>query len=502
MSLSATKPENKDSEKSPEKFSDNGIWQTVIGLEIHARIVSKSKLFSGASARYGGAPNSRVSFVDAGFPGMLPVLNRECIKQAVRTGLALGAKINKVSYFARKNYFYPDLPQGYQISQYEHPIVGAGEITLPLEDETLRIIGLERIHIEQDAGKSSHDQLEGKSCIDLNRAGCGLMEIVTRPDMRSAEEAAAFLLWLRAILRTIGSCDGNMQEGSLRVDANISVKRTTSADLGTRCEIKNLNSARFLRQALEFEAQRQIDILQAGGTITQQTRLFDPARGETRPMRDKEDAHDYRYFPCPDLPAVCVTDSEIAEWRASLPELPAARCARFEREYGLVYKDARALIAEPERADYFAQLAQKHDGRLAANWVLTELLGRLNKIGKDISESPVSAENLGELLDLLSSERISGRTAKQILDEMFKTSGKSANSILKEQNLGQISDTSELERIIDEITTANSAQFAQFCSGNDKLLAWFVGQVMRKTLGKANPGMVNEILVRKRGEKT
>jgi aspartyl-tRNA(Asn)/glutamyl-tRNA(Gln) amidotransferase subunit B len=472
-----------------------GPWEVVIGLEVHAQVISKAKLFSGASTAFGAEPNSQVSMVDAAMPGMLPVVNERCLEQAVRTGLALGAKINLHSIFARKNYFYPDLPPGYQISQYEEPIVGEGEIHIDLENGETKPVGIERLHLEQDAGKSLHDQSPTKSFIDLNRAGVSLMEIVSKPDMRSAEEASAYVSKLRSILRYIGACDGNMQEGSLRCDANVSVRKP-GGELGTRCEIKNVNSLRFLRQAIEYEAMRQIEIIEDGGTIDQETRLFDAGKGETRSMRSKEEAHDYRYFPDPDLLPITLTPEFVEEQRASLPELPDEKKNRFMSKYGLSAYDSGVLVAERDTADFFESAAKGRDSKLAANWVISELFGRLNKAGKDITESPVSAHALGGLIDLIADGTISGSIAKKVFDEMFE-SGDEAAEIVDRQGLKQVTDTSAIEGIIEQVLDGNEDKVAEYRSGKDKLFGFFVGQVMRASQGKANPQMVNELLRKK-----
>lgn len=472
-----------------------GDWEMVIGLEVHAQVTSEAKLFSGAPTTFGAEPNTQVSLVDAAMPGMLPVLNETAVRQAVRTGLAINAQINKRSIFARKNYFYPDLPFGYQISQYEEPIVGEGEIEIDLPDGEAKRIGVERLHLEQDAGKSIHDQHPTKSFIDLNRAGVALMEIVSRPDMRSSDEAGAYVEKLRAILRCIESCDGNMQEGSLRVDANVSV-RHPGDKLGTRCEIKNVNSIRFLKQAIEYEARRQIEIIEDGGTIEQETRLFDPNRGETRSMRSKEDAHDYRYFPDPDLLPLDLKQEFIEELKASLPELPDERKQRFINEFELSAYDAGVLVADRETAEFFETSATGRDAKQAANWVTGDLFGRLNKAGLSISESPVSADALGGLLDLLADGTISSRIAKDVFDEMFK-SGKDAAAIVDEKGLKQITDTGEIEAIVDAVIERGAAQAEQYRSGNEKIIGWFVGQVMKETQGKANPQSVNKLLRKK-----
>jgi aspartyl-tRNA(Asn)/glutamyl-tRNA(Gln) amidotransferase subunit B len=470
---------------------ETGEWEVVIGLEVHAQIVSDAKLFSGAATAFGAEPNSQVSLVDAAMPGMLPVINQECVRQAVKTGLGLKAKVNRVSVFDRKNYFYPDLPQGYQISQYSQPIVGEGELPIDLP-EGVKHIGIERLHMEQDAGKSLHDQHPSKSYIDLNRSGVALMEIVSRPDMRSAEEAAAYVRKLRSILRYLGTCDGNMQEGSLRCDANVSVRKP-GGELGTRCEIKNLNSIRFLQQAIEFEARRQIEVIEAGGRIDQETRLFDANRGETRTMRTKEDAHDYRYFPDPDLLPLVLSEDFIAAIKAELPELPDAKKARFMSDFGLSEEDASQLVEERETAAYYEAVAEGRDKKLASNWVLTELFGALNKAGKELEESPVDAAALGGLIGLISDGTISGRIAKDVFADMFET-GKDAVQIVEENGLRQVSDAGEITGLIDGVLTANQDKVAEFKAGKDKLFGFFVGQVMKQSQGKANPALVNQVL--------
>jgi aspartyl-tRNA(Asn)/glutamyl-tRNA(Gln) amidotransferase subunit B len=469
-----------------------GPWEVVIGLEIHAQVISDAKLFSGASTEFGAAPNSQVSFVDSAMPGMLPVLNERCVEQAVRTGLAIGAKINLHSVFARKNYFYPDLPQGYQISQYEEPVVGEGEVVIDLEGGESKTVGVERLHMEQDAGKSLHDQSPNQSFIDLNRSGVALMEIVSKPDMRSADEASAYVTKMRSILRYIGACDGNMQEGSLRCDANVSVRKP-GGELGTRCEIKNVNSLRFLRQAIEYEAARQIEIVEDGGTIDQETRLFDAGKGETRSMRSKEEAHDYRYFPDPDLLPLELTPDFVEAQRATLPELPDEKKARFMADYGLSPYDAGVLVAERETADFFEAVAKGRDAKLAANWVISELFGRLNKAGRDVTDSPVSAESLGGLIDLIADKTISGSIAKKVFDDMFET-GKEAAAIVEAQGLKQVTDTGAIEGIIDQVLADNADKVAEYRGGKDKLFGFFVGQTMRASQGKANPQLVNELL--------
>ncbi|WP_020399406.1 Asp-tRNA(Asn)/Glu-tRNA(Gln) amidotransferase subunit GatB [Kordiimonas gwangyangensis] len=479
-----------------------GDFEIVLGLEVHAQVISNAKLFSGAATEFGAEPNAQVSLVDAAMPGMLPTINAECIRQAVRTGLALGAQINKFSVFDRKNYFYADLPQGYQISQFKHPIVGEGTVTLDLADGSTKEVGIERIHLEQDAGKSMHDQHPQYTYVDLNRSGVALMEIVSKPDMRSPEEAGAYLTKLRTILRYIGSCDGNMEQGSMRADVNVSVRRP-GEPFGTRCEIKNVNSIRFVRQAIEYEAQRQVDIIEAGGKVDQETRLFDPNKGETRSMRSKEEAHDYRYFPDPDLLPVEFDDAFIEAARASLPELPDHKKARFVEELGLPDYNASVLVAEKESCDYFedliAALAKKVGKDVkdvaakASNWVTGDLFGALNKAGKSVTESPVSAAQGADLLALIEDGTISGRIAKDVFEIMFET-GKDADVIVEEKGLKQVSDTGEIEKIIDEVIAANPGQLEQYRAGKDKLIGFFVGQVMKATGGKANPGLVNQLL--------
>lgn len=469
-----------------------GEWELVIGLEVHAQVIADAKLFSGAATAFGAEPNEQVSFVDAGMPGMLPVLNEACVEQAVRTGLALNATINLQSVFARKNYFYPDMPQGYQISQYELPIVGEGEIVIDLPDGASRTVGIERLHLEQDAGKSVHDRHPSKTYIDLNRSGVTLMEIVSKPDMRSAEQAAAYVTKLRAILRYIESCDGNMQEGSLRADANVSVRRPGDP-LGTRCEIKNLNSIRFLRQAIEYEAARQIEIIEDGGEIEQETRLFDSGRGETRSMRTKEDAHDYRYFPDPDLLPLRFEQSYVDALKEALPELPEAKKTRFMEAFGLSAYDASVLVAERETAEYFETVAEGRDPKLAANWVISELFGILNRTETPVSDSPVSAPALGGLIDLIADGTISGRIAKDVFADMYET-GKAAADIVEDKGLKQVSDTGALEAAVAEVMSANPDRVADYRGGNQKLLGWFMGQIMKASGGKANPQMVNQLL--------
>lgn len=471
---------------------ETGDWEMVIGLEVHAQITANSKLFSGAAAAFGAEPNSQVSFVDAAMPGMLPVLNDYCVEQAVKTGLGMNAQINKYSVFERKNYFYPDLPQGYQISQFLHPIVGKGIIEVDLPDGTTKKIGVTRLHMEQDAGKSVHDMHPTKSYVDLNRAGSALMEIVSEPDIRSADEAAAYINKLRMILRYLGTCDGNMDEGSMRCDVNLSVRRP-GAEFGTRCEIKNVNSIKAVQMAIAYEAMRQVEILEEGGTIKQETRLWDPVKQETRSMRSKEEAHDYRYFPCPDLLPLQLTDELIERIKATLPELPDEKKHRFMNEYGLSTYDASVLIAEQSRANYFETVAKGRDAKLAANWVINELLGWLNKHGIELENSPVSAENLGGLIARISDNTISGKIAKDAFADMME-SGKDADSIIESKGLKQVTDTGAIEAVIDEVIAENPDNVAEYRSGKDKLFGFFVGQVMKKSQGKANPAMVNDLL--------
>ncbi len=472
-----------------------GDWEIVIGLEVHAQVTSKSKLFSGASTAFGAEPNTQVSLVDAAMPGMLPVINERAVEQAVRTGLGLNAQINLVSIFDRKNYFYPDLPQGYQISQFLDPVVGKGEIEIDLADGTSRTVGITRLHLEQDAGKSIHDQDPRKTLIDLNRSGVTLMEIVSEPDMRSAEEAGAYVTKLRSILRYLGTCDGNMQEGSLRADVNVSVRRP-GGDLGTRCEIKNVNSIRFIREAIEYEARRQIEIIEDGGAIDQETRLFDPDRGETRSMRSKEESHDYRYFPDPDLLPLELEQSWVDAIRESLPELPDQKKHRFMDDYGLSVDDAAQLIAERETAEYFEAVARGRDPKIAANWVTGELFGALNRTDTDLSASKVGADMLGRLVDLIGDGTLSNRLAKEVFELMFET-GDDPEKIVEERGLKQVTDTGAIEAAVDAAIAAGAAQVEQYKGGNEKILGWFVGQVMKATQGKANPQAVNEILRRK-----
>lgn len=472
-----------------------GDWEIVIGLEVHAQIIANSKLFSGASCEFGGAPNNHVSLVDAAMPGMLPVLNEYCVEQAVRTGLGLNSQINLYSVFERKNYFYPDLPQGYQISQFLHPIVGKGVIEIDLPNGEVKKIGVTRLHMEQDAGKSIHDQHPTKSYVDLNRSGCALMEIVSEPDIRGADEACAYVTKLRMILRYLGTCDGNLEEGSMRADVNVSVRKL-GAPLGTRCEIKNVNSIKAIQMAIDYEATRQVEIIEAGGTIKQETRLWDNAKGETRSMRSKEEAHDYRYFPDPDLLPLVISQDYVDKIKATLPELPDQKKHRFMSDFGLSAYDASVLIAERSRADYYEAVAKGHDAKLAANWVINELLGALNKEGKSLSESPVTAEQLGGLTALISDNTISGKIAKDVFAEMM-SSGKDAAVIVEEKGLKQITDTGAIEKIVDEVIAENPDNVAAYRGGKDKLFGFFVGQVMKKSAGKANPDMINDLLKKK-----
>jgi aspartyl-tRNA(Asn)/glutamyl-tRNA(Gln) amidotransferase subunit B len=471
-------------------------WEVVIGMEIHAQVTSKSKLFSGASTAFGGPPNDHVSLVDAAMPGMLPVINAECVAQAVRTGLGLKAEINLRSVFDRKNYFYPDLPQGYQISQYKSPIVGEGEVIVDLPEGETITVGIERLHLEQDAGKSIHDLSPTESFVDLNRSGVALMEIVSRPDLRSSEEAKAYVTKLRTILRYLGTCDGDMEKGSLRADVNVSVRRP-GAPLGTRCEIKNVNSIRFIGQAIEYEARRQIGIIEDGGTIDQETRLFDPGRGETRSMRSKEEAHDYRYFPDPDLLPLEFSQAYVDELAQHLPELPDAKKARFISEYGLTTYDAGVLVAERSSADFFEAVAKGRDGKAAANWIINELFGRLNKEGRGIDESPVSAAQLGQIVDLIGEKVISGKIAKDLF-EIVWTEGGEPREVVESRGMKQVTDTGAIETAVDQIIAANPDKVEQ-AKAKPTLLGWFVGQVMKATGGKTNPQAVNDILKRKLG---
>jgi len=474
---------------------ETGDWEVVIGLEVHAQVISNAKLFSGAATAFGAEPNTQVSLVDAAFPGMLPVINKHCVEQAVKTGLGINAEINLVSVVDRKNYFYADLPAGYQISQYTRPIVGKGKLAIDMADGSTREIGITRLHLEQDAGKSLHDQHPSQTYVDLNRAGVALMEIVSEPDLRSAEEVSAYLKKLRSILRYLGTCDGNMEEGSMRCDCNVSVRKPGDK-LGTRCEIKNVNSIRFVMQAIEHEARRQIGVIEDGGTIKQETRLFDSNRGVTRPMRSKEEAHDYRYFPDPDLLPLELDADWVAVLKRDLPELPDAKKARFVSEYKLSAYDADVLTDEQANAAYFEEVAKGRDAKLACNWITGDLFGALNKLGLDIARSPVTAKELGGLIDLIANNTISGRIAKDVFAEML-ASGKSAAAIVEEKGLRQVTDTGAIEQAVDAILAKEPDKIAEYRAGKDKLLGYFVGQVMKATGGKANPGLVNDLLKKK-----
>ena len=473
---------------------NTGDWEIVIGIEVHAQIISNSKLFSGSSTSFGADHNTQVSFVDAGMPGMLPVINSVCVEQAIKTGLGLNAKINNFSIFDRKNYFYPDLPQGYQISQFEQPIVGNGMITIDLDDGESKNIGIERLHLEQDAGKSLHDQHPSYSFVDLNRSGVALMEIVSMPDMRSSEEAQAYVKKLRNIMKYLQTCDGNMEEGSLRADINVSVRKPGD-DLGTRCEIKNVNSIKFIGQAIDYEAKRQINLIEKGDLIEQQTRLFDPKKGQTRSMRSKEDSHDYRYFPDPDLLPLTFTNEFVDEIKKTLPELPDIRKKRFIDDYDLSSYDSNILVSEKETADYFEAAAENSNPKLVCNWVIGELFSVLNKINKTIEDCPIKAEDLGELINLIDNETITGRIAKDVFEIMLNT-GESPASIVDANNMKQVNDLSEIESVIDKIIEINPDQ-VNALSEKPNLIGWFVGQVMKETQGKANPKTVNEILGKK-----
>ncbi|KQB97565.1 glutamyl-tRNA amidotransferase [Loktanella sp. 1ANDIMAR09] len=482
-------------------------WELVIGLEVHAQVATKAKLFSGASTQFGAEPNSNVAFVDAGMPGMLPVINEGCVAQAVKTGLGLNAQINLVSAFDRKNYFYPDLPQGYQISQLYHPIVGEGEVLVEMGNGQARKVRIERIHLEQDAGKSIHDMDPHMSFVDLNRTGVALMEIVSRPDIRGPEEAAAYVLKLRQILRYLGTCDGNMQNGNLRADVNVSVCRPGDYEkyqatqdfshLGTRCEIKNMNSMRFIQMAIDYEARRQIALIEDGKEVVQETRLYDPDKNETRSMRSKEEAHDYRYFPDPDLLPLEIEQAWVDDIKAALPELPDQKKARFIKDFGLSDYDASVLTAEVVNAEYFEKVAEGRDGKLAANWVINELFGRLKKEDHSIEDSPVSAAQLGELIGLIKAGDISGKIAKDVF-EICYTSGRNPAEIVETEGMKQVTDTGAIEAAVDEIIAANPAQVEK-AQANPKLVGWFVGQVMKATGGKANPAAVNQIVSAKLG---
>jgi aspartyl-tRNA(Asn)/glutamyl-tRNA(Gln) amidotransferase subunit B len=474
---------------------ETGDWEIIIGMEVHAQVLSQSKLFSGAPTAFGAEPNSQVSLVDAAMPGMLPVINGWCVRQAVRTGLGLKAAINPRSVFDRKNYFYPDLPAGYQISQYQQPIVGKGVLLLDLPDGSTREIGITRLHLEQDAGKSLHDQSPSSSYIDLNRAGTALMEIVSEPDLRSAEEASLYLAKLRSILRYLGTCDGNMDEGSMRADVNVSVRKP-GGPLGTRCEIKNVNSVRYVKQAVEYEARRQVEVIEGGGTIRLETRLFDPGKGETRSMRSKEEAHDYRYFPDPDLVPLVLPEAMIEEIKQDLPELPDEKKTRFIGDYKLSPYDAGVLVAERESAAFFEAVAKGRDPKLASNWVTGDYFAALNRSGKSIADFTVSAAKLGGLIDLIADSTISGRIAKEVFEIMVET-GKDAAAIVAEKGLRQVTDTGAIAASIDAVMAGNADKVAEYRSGKDKLFGFFVGQVMKATGGKANPAAVNELLKQK-----
>jgi aspartyl-tRNA(Asn)/glutamyl-tRNA(Gln) amidotransferase subunit B len=481
---------------APQKSSKfikgaTGDWEVVIGLEVHAQVTSQSKLFSGASTAFGGEPNSHVSLVDAAMPGMLPVINDECIKQAIRTGLGLKARINLKSVFDRKNYFYPDLPQGYQISQYKSPVVGVGEVVLDMPDGETVTVGIERLHLEQDAGKLLHDRHPAMTLVDLNRSGVALMEIVSKPDLRSADEAKAYVAKLRTILRYLGTCDGDMEKGNLRADVNVSVRKPGAA-LGIRCEIKNVNSIRFIGQAIEHEARRQVSILEDGGTIVQETRLFDPDKGETRSMRTKEEAHDYRYFPDPDLLPLELDAAYVEDLKAHLPELPDEKKARFTRDYGLSPYDAGVLVAERDSADFFEAVANGRDAKAAANWIINELAGRLNREGKNIASSPMSASQLGGILDLIAAGTISGKIAKDLF-EIIWAEGGDPKATVEARGMKQVTDLSAIEKLVDDILRRNPEKVEQ-AKAKPALIGWFVGQVMKSSGGKANPQAVNELL--------
>jgi len=469
-----------------------GDWEIVIGLEIHAQVLSSSKLFSGASTEFGKDPNHNVSLVDAAMPGMLPVINQTCIKQAIKSGIALNAEINKYSVFDRKNYFYADLPQGYQISQYKYPIVGEGSLKITDANGEDKVIGIERIHLEQDAGKSLHDQHPSKSFIDLNRTGVALMEIVSKPDLRSPEEAASYVKKIRTVLRYIETCDGNMEQGSLRADCNVSVRKP-NGDLGTRCEIKNLNSIKFISQAIQYEAERQVEILENGGVIDQETRLFDTSTGETRSMRSKEDAHDYRYFPDPDLLPLELSDSQISEIRSDMPELPDQLVERLISEYGITKYDANVIAEEKEYVHYYENSAKNRDGKLVVNWMTSELFGLLKKNNIQFNQNPISPNYLNELVELIENKTISGKIAKDVFEIMFATS-KSPKMIVKEKGLEQVTDDGAIEVFVDQVINENNDKVKEYLSGKDKLFGFFVGQVMKVSQGKANPGLVNKIL--------
>ena len=472
---------------------ETGEWEVVIGLEVHCQVISNAKLFSGAPTDFGAEPNTQVSLVDAAMPGMLPVINEKCVEQAVRTGLGLNAQINLKSVFARKNYFYADLPQGYQISQADQPIVGPGVIKIDLADGSSVDIGVERLHLEQDAGKSMHDQDPNRTFVDLNRSGVALMEIVSDPDMRSPEEAGAYIRKIRSIVRYLGTCDGNMDQGSMRCDVNVSVRPVGSTELRTRAETKNVNSVRFAMQAIEYEAMRQVEIYDGGGEVVQETRLFDSQKGVTRSMRSKEHAHDYRYFPDPDLLPLVFDQAFVDSIKKDLPELPDERKSRYVNDFGLSPYDAGVLVAEKETAVYFEEVASGRDAKLAANWVISNLFGALNDKGLSIKNSPVRADNLGKLIDLISDDTVSGRIAKEVFEIMIETGDEPAK-IVEEKGLKQITDSGAIEAAVDAAIAAGEKQVEQYKGGNEKILGWFVGQVMKATGGKANPGTVNKML--------
>ena len=474
---------------------ETGKWEVVIGLEVHAQVSSNAKLFSSSATKFGSEPNSQVSLIDAAMPGMLPVINKFCIEQAVKTGLGLKAKINLLSVFDRKNYFYADLPQGYQISQFKHPIVSEGEVILDMPYGTKKI-GIERLHLEQDAGKSLHDQDPTKTFIDLNRSGVALMEIVSKPDLRSPEEVAEYIKKLRSIMRYLGTCDGNMEEGSLRADVNVSVRKVGSKDFGTRCEIKNVNSIKFMQQAIQYEAKRQIELLEEGKKIDQETRLFDTKKNETRPMRSKEDAHDYRYFPDPDLPPLKFDQSFVDGIKKKLPELPDDKKERLIKDYKLSSYEAGVLISDKDTSDYFEDIAKNSDVKLSINWVIGDLFAALNKIGKSIKESPISSKNLTKLIDLIKNNTISGRIAKEVFELMINDN-RDPKVIVEEKGLIQESNVGELEKIIEKVLKENGDKVAEYKSGKDKLFGFFVGSVIKESKGKANPALVNDILKKK-----
>ena len=476
--------------------SQTGDWEVIIGLEIHAQVTSNSKLFSGSSASYGGEPMSHVSLVDAAMPGMLPVINKQCVRQAVKTGLGLKAEINRYSVFDRKNYFYPDLPQGYQISQFKHPIVGEGIVKVTLKDGSDIFVRIERLHLEQDAGKSFHDIDPQSSYIDLNRSGVALMEIVTKPDLRSADEAKLFVTKLRTILRYLETCDGNMEEGSLRADINVSVRKPGD-ELGTRCEIKNVNSIKFIGMAIDYESRRQIDEIESGNEIIQETRLFDVSSGKTRSMRNKEEAHDYRYFPDPDLLPLNLNQDFIDEILKELPELPDDKKDRLMEQYKLNSYDADILVSDKKYAEYFEVVAKGRDPKLSVNWISGELFSALNRLSLDIDQSPITANNLGELIDLITDGTLSGRLAKDVFEIMLETQ-KSAKVIVEEKGMSQITDESSIEKIVDKIINENADKVAQ-AKEKPKMVGWFVGQVIKESQGKANPSKVNELVLKKIG---